>query len=236
MEESAYRTPDGVAVPAVTTAEMRAVDRVAVEDVGLAVVRMMEHAGRALAAEVLAARDGAPVTVYAGAGGNGGGGLAGARHLRNRDVDVTVVLARPVDEYPGAAARQLDVLRADGLEPVADRVPEQTGLAVDAVLGYGLEGAPRDRAADMVAAADGGDAVVSLDVPSGVDATSGDRPGVAVAPDRLVTLALPKTGLAAVAADLVLADIGIPDAVYDEVGLAHEPPFGDRFRVPLEPA
>lgn len=236
MEEDAFRTPDGARVPAVTAAEMEAVDRAAVEEVGLGVVRMMEHAGRALAAEVLAARAGGPVTVYAGPGGNGGGGLACARHLRNRDLDVAVVLDRPAPEYGGAPARQLDVLRADGAAPTADRVPEPAGTAVDAVLGYGLEGAPRGRAADLVAAADSGDVVVALDVPSGVDATSGDRPGVAVVPDRLVTLALPKTGLDGVDADLVLADLGIPDPAYAAAGIDHGPPFGDRFRVALESA
>jgi NAD(P)H-hydrate epimerase len=78
-----FRTPEGIPVPAVTAEQMREVDRIAVEDFGLGILQMMENAGRNLAAnlmEMLASMDG-EVTVLAGAGGNGGGGLRSARHL-----------------------------------------------------------------------------------------------------------------------------------------------------------
>lgn len=238
MRTDAFATADGDPVTAVTAAEMRQVDRVAVEEVGLSLPRMMEHAGRALAREVLdllAAGDGAATTVLAGPGGNGGGGLACARHLRNRGVAVTVVLDRPADDVEGAAGENLAVLRADGLEPVTDEVPDPGGVVVDALVGYGLEGAPRGRLADLVAAAnDAAGPVVSLDVPTGVDATDGSRPGDAVAPDRTLTLALPKTGLVGGGGDLALADLSIPAAVYDRVGVPAGRPFGDGFRVALQ--
>ncbi|MDZ7701997.1 MAG: NAD(P)H-hydrate epimerase [Halobacteriales archaeon] len=75
----------------------------------------------------------------------------------------------------------------------------------------------------------------SLDVPSGVDATSGARPGAAIRPDVTVTLALPKTGLRAIDGKLLVADIGIPHRVYGLAGLAVGSPFsGEGWRVILE--
>lgn len=233
MEPDAYRTPDGTPVPGVTGEEMRAIDRVAVEDVGLDLVRMMEHAGRGLAEAVLEL-DGGPVTVLSGSGGNGGGGLACARHLANREVPVRVHLTRDPAALEGVTAEQLRVLAAMDVPIVSSGPVEIEGIAVDAVVGYGIEGAPRGRVKDLIEGiGDSRSPTVSLDLPSGVDATTGERPGVAVSPDLTVTLALPKTGLAAVDGDLRLVDLSIPAVVYERVGLEHEPPFGTEFAVRL---
>jgi NAD(P)H-hydrate epimerase len=75
---------------------------------------------------------------------------------------------------------------------------------------------------------------VSLDVPSGIDATTGETMGEAVAPTRTVTLALPKTGLDARTGELYLADISIPRTVYDRLDIEYEPPFGDDDWVRLD--
>ncbi|MEF8774830.1 MAG: NAD(P)H-hydrate epimerase [Halobacteriales archaeon] len=226
---STFRSETGVRVPAVTADEMREVDRVAVEAFGLSLARMMENAGRTLARHVRALGDG-PVRVVAGNGGNGGGGLVCARHLANRGRAVAVVLDRDPDALDGAAATQLGVLDAMGV-PIRrgfDREGDALdGVVVDALVGYGLSGALRGRARTLVAATNRAPApVVSLDVPSGRDATSGDAPGPVVEPDRTVTLALPKTGLRG-AGDLFLADIGIPAGVFERAGLAYENPFAD---------
>ena len=89
MTRNSFRTPTGRDVTAVTADEMRAVDRVAVEEVGLQLLQMMENAGRILAWHVREVRDErGPVIVVAGNGGNGGGGMAYARHLVNRGIQV----------------------------------------------------------------------------------------------------------------------------------------------------
>jgi NAD(P)H-hydrate epimerase len=106
-------------------------------------------------------------------------------------------------------------------------------LVVDALIGYGLTEAPRDRAADLIERTADADRVCSLDVPSGVNATTGETPGVAADPDRVLTLALPKTGLTTVDGDLLLGDIGIPVGVYRRLGMDFETPFRDAGRVPL---
>jgi NAD(P)H-hydrate epimerase len=117
----------------------------------------------------------------------------------------------------------------------------QAGLVVDALIGYSLRGVPRGRAAELVEMCNAlrvghecASQVLSLDVPSGLNATTGEAPGVVVCPHRTLTLALPKTGLASVSSDLYVADIGIPPEAYQALGLSMEPFFRDRFWISLQ--
>ena len=236
MGQSVFETPAGQPVTAVTADEMRAVDRVAVEEVGLELLQMMENAGRTLAEQVLSIADGS-VLVVAGNGGNGGGGMACARHLVNHGTSVELVLDRQPGELSGVAAHQYRILEQMG---VAVRVGAATvadataAVAVDALVGYGLSGAVREPANAMIRALNRQSApVVSLDVPSGIDATTGEPPGVAVESELVVTLALPKTGLANREESLVLADISVPRAVYERLGVAYENPFDQRWWIEL---
>lgn len=240
MDEHLFRTADGDPVTAVTADEMREVDRVAVEEFGVDLLQMMENAGRTLAREARERRGDGPVAVVAGDGGNGGGGLACARHLANHGVPVEVTLDREPDALTGAAAHQHATLAEMGV-PVGvghDALPAEPGLVVDALIGYGLAGEVRGRAREMVdTLQDHPDApVLSLDVPSGRDATTGEVLGAAVDPDAVLTLALPKTGLGTLDAPVVLADIAVPAGVYDRLDLPYDSPFGGRYRVPLRPA
>jgi len=237
MQEDAFRTTDGTPVTAVTAAEMQDVDRVAVEEFGFELLQMMENAGRTLAGRVREV-GASPVTVLAGNGGNGGGGLCAARHLANRGVPVSVVLDREPAALDGAVRTQyrtvaaMDVPVAHGVDALADAA---SGVIVDALVGYGLDGPLRGTAGKMVETLQArSDTVVSLDVPSGTNATTGERPGPAVEADRVVTLALPKTGLATCSAELLLADISIPDGVYDALDIPVESPF-DAYSVAISP-
>jgi NAD(P)H-hydrate epimerase len=232
VESNAFETGDGTPLTAVTAEEMAAVDRVATETVDLPLYSMMENAGRNLASVVHTRRDGRPVVVLAGGGGNGGGGLACARHLLNRDVPVTVVTDRPAASTTGAAATQRRILEATGAT-VRDEAPSLAGrFAVDALVGYGLTDALDGVAADLARACDDADGVVSLDVPSGVNATTGAVPGAAVDADATLTLALPKTGLGPNGGELLLGDIGIPASVYERLEIPYEQPF-EEYVVPI---
>lgn len=236
-----FRTKGGIIVPTVTADQMREVDRVAMEDFGLGVLQMMENAGRNLAQEVwdLLGSDVGEVAILAGSGGNGGGGLCCARHLHNRGFRVQVLLTKDPTALKGPARNQMEILRAAGVEAVdfsqAEDVIRRAWVVVDAIVGYSLRGAPRGRAGELIDLCNRYAArTLSLDLPSGLDATTGDTPGVAVRPDRTLTLALPKTGLAHASGELRLADIGIPPQVFERIGISFEPPFGNRYRVSLE--
>lgn len=229
-----FRTPDGLSIPAVTSEQMREVDRIAMEDFGLGILQMMENAGRTLAQNAiqLIGNKRGRVTILAGGGGNGGGGLCCARHLHNKGLPVQVVLDRDVNAVHGAAANQLRILEAAGVwraEPEEAVVAiRDAQLVVDALIGYSLRGAPRGRAADLIELCNQHAArVLALDLPSGMNATTGEALGAVVQAERTVTLALPKTGLQGVHGDLYLADIGIPPAVYGRLGLSYRSPFSE---------
>lgn len=203
-------------VPAVTAAQMALVDQAAMGEYGIDLLQMMENAGSALARVVKTLWPGRPrVTVLAGGGGNGGGALVAARRLCAYGPAVSVVLDRPFSDLKGAAAHQASTLRAMGIEFQAEPDELPGTLVVDGLIGYGLDRAPRGRTAELIDWSRETEAVVSLDIPSGVDAASGQRHDPHVSPQVTVTLALPKTGLdQETAGTLLLADIGIPSVLY----------------------
>ncbi len=217
-----YHSADGP-LPSVTADEMRELDRIAVEETGPTLLQMLEHAGRSLAGVVLQrlSADGR-VVVLAGRGHNGAGGIAAARHLHNRGIRATVVPA-DADQPAPATQRQLEqYLLAEGSVAGPDDLAGLgADLVVDAVVGYGLRGAPRGVAFDLVRwAADRAADVVALDVPTGVDATSGRTPGAHVVPDVTLTIGLPRTGLRpGTCGDVLLADVGLPTAALRRLGV-----------------
>ena len=236
-----FRTKSGQRIPVVNEDQMREVDRIAVEEFGLSVLQMMENAGRSLALnviEMLGSSSG-DVAILAGAGGNGGGGICCARHLYNRGFKVHVLLDRDPKEMRRPALAQLHTLEMAGLavaEPGdAQQRLEEAAIVVDALIGYSLRGAPAGRTAELILLSNQNAAkVISLDLPSGMNATTGEAPGVMIQPERTLTLALPKTGLRRFKGDLVLADIGIPPQVYHPLGITFEPFFCEKYWVPIE--
>lgn len=236
-------------VPAVTAEQMREVDRLAVEVYGIQLIQMMEHAGRALAVVARTMLGGDPrgrrVLVAAGRGNNGGGGITAARHLANWGAVVSVLLDRE-DALTGVPQQQQRATRGAGAEIVAapaalDAVHiDAAHLILDALIGYSLRGAPRGWTAEMIRRINGsGIPVLALDVPSGLEATTGEILEPCVRAAATVTLALPKTGLLtargrAAAGALYLADIGLPPALYRRLGLSVGPIFARQEIVALD--
>lgn len=210
-----YPTVPADALPWLTVDQMAEADRLAIEEFGIELLQMMEHAGSTLASVVMAIAPEGAVTVLAGGGNNGGGGLCAARHLANRGRSVSVVLA--TDRVGPAPSHHLRTLAAMGIEPVGD--PSEAAVVVDALVGYGLEGPLRGRAAEL-ARWTAGRTVVSLDFPSGYGHAG------AVDPDATLTLALPKEGLRMVR-PLYLADLGLPSALWVGMGLTVGAVFED---------
>jgi NAD(P)H-hydrate epimerase len=167
------------------------------------------------------------VTVLAGPGGNGGGGLVAARHLINRGRTVAVVLSEP-DSLTPVSAHQADILVRMGAAMATTPVPAD--LIVDALIGYSLRGDPTGRAAELIEWTNGQAApVLALDAPSELDVTTGIAGTPHIRATTTLTLALPKVGLigAAVVGELYLADISVPAIVYQRLGLRPPQLFGD---------
>ena len=214
-------------LPALTADEMRQVDRVMIEDLGIELVQMMENAGLHLAelprSRFSRLRD-VPVTVLAGGGNNGGGGLVCARHLANWGAPVSVVLDRSPNEITGVPAHQMRILRRMGLS-FLEEPPASPGLIVDALIGYGLSDDPKGPSAELIERANGTDApTFSLDAPSGLDTTTGSPADPCIQATATLTLALPKRGILTAEARPVvgrpfLADISVPAVVYARMGL-----------------
>lgn len=215
-----------VDLPAITTDQMREVDRIMMEDLGIQLIQMMENAGRNLADLAIVRYEPTSCTVLAGPGGNGGGGLVAARHLHNRGVAVTVALSDPAPA--GVPAHQLEILRRMQV-PIGE--PPPADLVIDALIGYSLAGDPRGSAADRIRWANNATVpVLALDVPSGLDATTGRVGQPCIVADTTLTLALPKVGLhraRQVVGDLFVADISVPPAVSRTLGMGVTPPFAD---------
>lgn len=192
--------------------ELAAGDRYAIEH-GTPGIALMKRAGAALARTALQALPPGPVAVLCGPGNNGGDGLVAARVLHEAGREVHVRVTRDPGGYRGDAALALDgcpvpVVRFDGALP-----PAATG-AIDALLGTGARGVPRDAEAQAVAAL-AAVPVVACDLPTGIDAADGTVPGEAVRAVATVTFHRPSPGhlvhpAKAYVGRLVVADIGIP--------------------------
>jgi NAD(P)H-hydrate epimerase len=204
------------------------VDRAMIEDFRIELIQMMENAGRNLA-HLARVRflGGDPrakrVIALAGSGGNGGGALVAARRLHNWGASVTVGLAQSASSMTAVPAHQLDILERMGVTIVDTR--SVAGLApadvvLDGLIGYSLKGAPQGGAAELIRWANSQSApVLALDVPSGLDATTGTVFDPTIQATATMTLALPKEGLdgpamASHVGELYLADISVPPGLY----------------------
>lgn len=211
----------------VTPAQMQAIDRYAIDTLGIPGVALMENAGRAVAHLVLSRMDeGGRVAVCCGAGNNGGDGFVVARHLANHGVPVEVILVPEGKVLRGDAKVQQDIARAmripvmvlesaAAVPPLAERLTP-CAVIVDALLGTGLRGEVRETMRAVIAAINEAPApVIAVDIPSGLSGETGRVLGTAVRAETTVTLQLPKTGFQAPGAraytgEVRVVDIGIP--------------------------
>ncbi|TFH37378.1 MAG: NAD(P)H-hydrate epimerase [Anaerolineales bacterium] len=226
MDRIFFQTDKGVRIPAVDEAEMREVDRIAVEQYRLGILQMMENAGRNVALHAMQWLDDptARITILVGPGGNGGGGLCCARHLHNHGHPVELFLSREPAALHGATKTQMTILESAGLLPGALEHSEDglssSELIIDALIGYSLGGAPTGQIEKLINLANAASIpILSLDLPSGVNASTGETPGAHIHAARTLTLALPKAGLRNVAGSIYLVDIGIPPELFLSLGV-----------------
>src|SRR5437660_8966563 len=215
---------------------MREADRQTIDEIGLPSIVLMENAGRQAVAAMEAAYDdlaGGRVGVLCGRGNNGGDGFVVARTLTQRGIEAMVFLLGSVAEVRGEARTNLEILGRVGLTVVEITNAQEwelhfsevseCDLIVDAIVGTGFQGQLSGLLETVVADVNGlGVPVVAIDLPTGVSADSHEVAGEAIEASMTVTLAAPKIPLIlppadAYAGDLVIADIGIPGSVIDEL-------------------
>jgi NAD(P)H-hydrate epimerase len=233
---------------------MQAIDRFAIDRLGVPGLELMERAGLGVARVVEELAPDGPVVVCCGKGNNGGDGFVVARILREAGRVVHVLCSAPPGEYSGDAHTNLE--RLPGEAPVVftpgERAPagasggagerelagvretlSQAAAVVDALLGTGFQGTPRGAVAWAIEAINDAPApVVSVDVPSGVDASTGVIAGAAVRASVTVTFQLAKPGLwigpgKAHGGEVRTVEIGIPRRALAEASTpAEEPVLG----------
>jgi NAD(P)H-hydrate epimerase len=230
-----------------TRAQVREVDRLAIEKYHVPGIVLMENAARAVAdvAWEMAGNEGehlALVThffIFCGGGNNGGDGYAAARHLRNRTRMVTICAVKDPATLTGDARTNFEIARAmeiktehaDDLHLMAQLCLCSTegapwsgrAVIVDAIFGTGLTSAPRppfDRIAAMIN--DMGLPVLAVDLPSGLDCDSGRPFGSCIRATTTVTFVAEKAGFAnpeskQYTGEVLVGDIGCPREVIEEV-------------------
>lgn len=222
----------------VTAAQMRAIDRDAIERVGIPGPELMENAGRGIADEILSDHIKEPsrcrTVVFCGKGNNGGDGFVIARYLAQEGVQVTGYFLGPVDRLSADARRNYDrakelSLTLHELSNIND-LPDllECDVVIDAVFGTGFSGTPRGLAEDVIEYINRQNAeTISVDLPSGLNADTGEHEGGVVEADSTYTLALPKYGLflspgREVSGTVETISIGIPEDVIERQGLEVE--------------
>ncbi len=218
------------------TAQMREADRRTIHEIGIPSIVLMENAGRQAVAAMEAAFEdlaASHVAVLCGRGNNGGDGFVVARTLIQRGVETSVFLIGSVSEVQGDARVNIEVLGRIGLTVVEITSAQdwelhfseisECDVLVDAMLGTGFHGALTGLLQTVVADINGlGVPVVAIDLPTGLSADGAEMEGDAVEASMTVTLAAPKIPLVfppaeSYAGDLVIADIGIPYPVIEEL-------------------
>ena len=227
-------------VAAPTAAESVELDRRAIEDLGVPQSVLMENAGRSAAAVLERVFPPGPVVGVVGAGNNGGDALVLLRTLRawGREVHAVLAADRPRDD-PLLHGWPLPVTPDGDLDDDGwARLLGRAAIVVDGVLGTGVRGAPRDRQAAAIRHVNGsGRPVLALDVPSGIDATTGAVPGEAVEADVTVAFGAPKLGsllhpARARVGRLVAVEIAFPPWGEGETGAQVATPAWVRARLP----
>lgn len=211
----------------VTTAEIQKLDRLAIRDYGIPSLVLMENAGRSVAAAVQALVKGkltTRVTIVCGTGNNGGDGFVAARRLWNAGIPVSVFLVGSPRQLKNDAAVNYRILKRCGYavavvnssSVVLKNSLRRSGVIVDALFGVGLNRTIREPVLGIIQLINAAKAVVvAVDVPSGLDATTGKIWGTAVKADATITFTFAKKGFFVreglrYTGKIRVVDIGIP--------------------------
>lgn len=215
----------------VTSGEMRTMDHFAIENIGIPSMVLMENAGRN-AAEKIAAFAGEERkrwAVLVGKGNNGGDGIVSARHLMERGFKLTLIYADDPAAYKGEAAQQRDIAAAFGLPSIVYRKEDFSwndfdGI-IDALLGTGSRGAPKEPYASLIKEADeSGLPIAAIDIPSGIEADTGVLQEPCIHADLTATLAYTKRGIEqypgkGAAGEVKVCSIGLKPDLAEEFGI-----------------
>ena len=206
----------------VSVKEMQELDRMAIEDKGIPSITLMENAGKAVSEIALTEfkniKD-KKAAIFCGSGNNGGDGFVAARHLFNKGIDVSVYLIGRRANLKNDSKVNAEALDNIGFEirEISAPISIEHGLIIDAIFGIGLKGEVKEPARSIISGLNKKTiTIISVDVPSGLDADTGEILGVSVKAGITVTMQFPKQGFyknkgPACTGKVIITDIGIPE-------------------------
>lgn len=212
---------------AITAEEAKEFDRKAREVFGISTLVLMENAGRAVAEEALKMKRQGRIVIFCGKGNNGGDGFVAARHLLLKGVRPLLYLAGRIKEVKSEAAENLNILLKlrfkvtevnENNAEIAASAVKQSGLIIDALLGVGLKGEVRGVTSRIINAINlSRKPILSVDIPSGLDATTAEVLGSCIKAHSTVTFVALKKGMLKSSAKkycgrVIIRDIGAPYA------------------------
>lgn len=220
-----------------TRDQVREVDRLAIQELGIPGVVLMENAGRAAAEQIryrIRSKQGHRAVIFCGPGNNGGDGLVIARHLTNHGIDILLYLAGDPDQLTPDCAINYNVVCKIGLDvqiidsPATARAAAacltDNDIVVDALLGTGFHGKVRSPLDGLIKAINKApkSMIFAIDVPSGLDCNTGQPANATIQADLTMTFVANKIGLVKPDAqryvgEAIIATIGIPPSLIERV-------------------
>ena len=221
----------------VTTQQMRDIDRITIEEVGIPGLKLMERAGQGVVKAIegtLIDIEQSRIVIFCGKGNNGGDGFVVARLLSQTGADVEVYLLGERSEIQGDAKANLDralsmnltIREVGNIDQISQ--PLQADVLVDAIFGTGIKGTVRGLPAEVIECMNRSEGkVVAVDAPSGLNTDTGAVEGPCVRAEVTATMGLPKVGLLlypgkAYVGKIEVVDIGVPTEVIDQAGITLE--------------
>lgn len=220
----------------VTASEMKEMDRLTIQEMGIPGVVLMENAARGAARvflEHFLPSPGARIVILCGRGNNGGDGYVMARYLHNKGLNVIVILLCETDRISGDALTNLEIIKKMNLEIIeaanverwtsVSKLLDDSDYIIDGILGTGLNSDVRDYYGQVLNDVNGsGKAIMAIDIPSGINADNGQIMGTAMKADLTVTFGFPKPGQLTypgteLTGRLVKIDIGIPNIIAERI-------------------
>lgn len=220
--------------PVVSCEEMRELDRRATEEFGISVEILMENAGRAVAEESMKFLETAPyskpwkILVFCGGGNNGGDGLVAARILKQKGIEVKIIFLKPTKSLHGVSLLNFEKIKNETgacLDlPKIEQIEKELAnahLLIDALLGTGSKGEVTGLFQETIQKINSsGKSVIAVDVPSGLDADSGQQNGTCIRAHLTVTMAAMKKGFLEAkewTGKVIVADIGYPQELIQTI-------------------
>lgn len=218
----------------VTAAQMKLIDETTINNMGIPGIVLMENAAIAVVSELsndMGGVSGRNVMIFAGKGNNGGDAFVVARHLRRQDANVLVILLSKYQDVLGDARVNLDIAKNMGITVVEvidkyhfEKIKESlyiTDAVIDGIFGIGLKGDIEGIQRDIIEIINNsGRYVLSIDVPSGLDATAGKVMGACIRANKTVTFGFVKVGMVIApgsfyCGNIAVRDIGVSDRFTD---------------------